>query len=313
MRSNFTRAARRAAPLENPGGTGDRDARLHDWLVALLNEHNVTLTAALQCRGFNLLDRQRLKHWQTGFYKQIETASELLLPPAPAAIQMERRTIPWRSRIADWQRKHRIADGDPMIAALDLVRIYLCNARKIEDSPEAPPPSFEEFRAPSNCSTAARKRSSRRPPTSWLNCAVSGNPSSASIATVSDPAHAGCAGHLQRACSSVASYEPVTPLGHRGSIVAGRSGNTYRAISYTSQGSRIVVRLAGFTWTRDDFCRGWLITGDTGSGKTRSGITRCSSKSFRTSTHGADSASTTKGCIGRLFRKWRSTSAAKTI
>jgi hypothetical protein len=36
----------------------------------------------------------------------------------------------------------------------------------------------------------------------------------------------------------------------------------------------VVVRLAGFAWTRDDFCRGWLITGDTGSGKTRSGITR---------------------------------------
>jgi type IV secretory pathway TraG/TraD family ATPase VirD4 len=36
---------------------------------------------------------------------------------------------------------------------------------------------------------------------------------------------------------------------------------------------RVVVRLSGFTWTRDDFCRGWLITGDTGSGKTRSGIT----------------------------------------
>lgn len=35
----------------------------------------------------------------------------------------------------------------------------------------------------------------------------------------------------------------------------------------------VVARLAGFTWTRDDFCRGWLITGDTGSGKTRSGIT----------------------------------------
>lgn len=37
--------------------------------------------------------------------------------------------------------------------------------------------------------------------------------------------------------------------------------------------NHIVVRLAGFAWTRDDFCRGWLITGDTGSGKTRSGIT----------------------------------------
>jgi type IV secretory pathway TraG/TraD family ATPase VirD4 len=36
----------------------------------------------------------------------------------------------------------------------------------------------------------------------------------------------------------------------------------------------VVVRLAGVSWTRDDFCRGWLITGDTGSGKTRSGITR---------------------------------------
>ncbi|MFZ3377705.1 MAG: type IV secretory system conjugative DNA transfer family protein [Chthoniobacterales bacterium] len=38
--------------------------------------------------------------------------------------------------------------------------------------------------------------------------------------------------------------------------------------------NHIVIQLAGFSWTRDDFCRGWLITGDTGSGKTRSGITR---------------------------------------
>jgi type IV secretory pathway TraG/TraD family ATPase VirD4 len=36
--------------------------------------------------------------------------------------------------------------------------------------------------------------------------------------------------------------------------------------------SKFIVRLKGFAWTRDDFCRGWLITGDTGSGKTRSGI-----------------------------------------
>ncbi len=34
-----------------------------------------------------------------------------------------------------------------------------------------------------------------------------------------------------------------------------------------------IVELAGLKWTRADFCRGWLITGDTGSGKTRSGIT----------------------------------------
>jgi type IV secretory pathway TraG/TraD family ATPase VirD4 len=39
------------------------------------------------------------------------------------------------------------------------------------------------------------------------------------------------------------------------------------------QKRRTVVKLKGLTWTREDFCRGWLITGDTGSGKTRSGIT----------------------------------------
>src|SRR5947209_10177205 len=31
---------------------------------------------------------------------------------------------------------------------------------------------------------------------------------------------------------------------------------------------RVTARLGGFTWTRADFCRGWLITGDTGAGKT---------------------------------------------
>jgi len=38
--------------------------------------------------------------------------------------------------------------------------------------------------------------------------------------------------------------------------------------------SRPIVRLKGLSWSREDFCRGWLITGDTGSGKTRSGITQ---------------------------------------
>ncbi|MBV9492026.1 MAG: type IV secretion system DNA-binding domain-containing protein [Verrucomicrobia bacterium] len=31
---------------------------------------------------------------------------------------------------------------------------------------------------------------------------------------------------------------------------------------------RVTARLGGFSWTRNDFCRGWLITGDTGAGKT---------------------------------------------
>jgi len=46
-------------------------------------------------------------------------------------------------------------------------------------------------------------------------------------------------------------------------------------VVWAGGGSRgkVIVKLGGLKWTREDFCRGWLITGDTGSGKTRSGIT----------------------------------------
>lgn len=36
----------------------------------------------------------------------------------------------------------------------------------------------------------------------------------------------------------------------------------------------IVLRMGGLTWTVDDFCRGWLITGRTGTGKTTAAINR---------------------------------------
>ena len=51
---------------------------------------------------------------------------------------------PLTSAIANWQRKHRVADGDPMIAALELVRVYLQHARHPHD--DAQIPSFEDFR-----------------------------------------------------------------------------------------------------------------------------------------------------------------------
>ncbi len=34
----------------------------------------------------------------------------------------------------------------------------------------------------------------------------------------------------------------------------------------------VVARLGGLTWHQSQFCRGWLITGSSGSGKTTSGI-----------------------------------------
>lgn len=53
---------------------------------------------------------------------------------------------PLTEAIGEWQRKHHIGNGDPMIAALELVRIYLHHSRKTDDNPDAAPPSFEDFR-----------------------------------------------------------------------------------------------------------------------------------------------------------------------
>jgi len=42
-----------------------------------------------------------------------------------------------------------------------------------------------------------------------------------------------------------------------------------------------VVKLGGLKWKRNQFCRGWLITGDTGSGKTSSGINQLAHQVFQ--------------------------------
>ena len=39
-----------------------------------------------------------------------------------------------------------------------------------------------------------------------------------------------------------------------------------RLLSGARERNRHVAQLAGLTWKRNQFCRGWLITGDTGSG-----------------------------------------------
>jgi hypothetical protein len=44
---------------------------------------------------------------------------------------------------------------------------------------------------------------------------------------------------------------------------------------------RHVAQLGGLTWKRNQFCRGWLITGDTGSGKTSSGINQLAHQVFQ--------------------------------
>lgn len=61
--------------------------RLYDWLVAALNQHNLTATDALTHEAFNVVDRQRLKNWQRAFFAEVDAHTKALLsepsPPAP--------------------------------------------------------------------------------------------------------------------------------------------------------------------------------------------------------------------------------------
>jgi hypothetical protein len=53
---------------------------------------------------------------------------------------------PLAKSIAEWQHKHRIADDDPILAVLGLVRLQIQHARANRDDADATPPSFEDFR-----------------------------------------------------------------------------------------------------------------------------------------------------------------------
>jgi hypothetical protein len=62
------------------GGKEINMTQLPDWLVIALNQHNLTITAAVKHEKFTLLDRQRLLTWQRKLYAEIESAAGLLLP-----------------------------------------------------------------------------------------------------------------------------------------------------------------------------------------------------------------------------------------
>ena len=75
----YDKSKTRRQLVESLGAREITMPRLYDWLVTALNEHNTPVTVALTHPGFNLLDRQRLKNWQTRFYRQLYRAADLLL------------------------------------------------------------------------------------------------------------------------------------------------------------------------------------------------------------------------------------------
>jgi hypothetical protein len=53
---------------------------------------------------------------------------------------------PLATAVADWQRKYRVADDDPVLAVLELVRLQIQHAHANRNDADAAPPSFEDFR-----------------------------------------------------------------------------------------------------------------------------------------------------------------------
>ena len=74
-----------------------------------------------------------------------------------------------------------------------------------------------------------------------------------------------------------------------------------------------IVHLKGLSWSREDFCRGWLITGDTGSGKTRSGITPLLYQVFQNEPHWGGLCIDDKGIFWETLSEMARNSTGKTI
>ena len=74
-----------------------------------------------------------------------------------------------------------------------------------------------------------------------------------------------------------------------------------------------VAKLGGVRWKRNQFCRGWLITGDTGSGKTSSGINQLAHEVFQKEPTWGGLCVDEKGVYWERWRQWRDTTVANTI
>jgi cellulose biosynthesis protein BcsQ len=68
--------------------------KLYDWLVADLNRHDLTISAAIKNPAFDFFNKQRLQNWQHQFYDGLESVRGMLLPPPPKVSKTKKETKP---------------------------------------------------------------------------------------------------------------------------------------------------------------------------------------------------------------------------
>jgi cellulose biosynthesis protein BcsQ len=81
--ANYESSATRTRLVDELGAKEIIMPKLYDWLVADLNRHDLTISAAIQNPAFDFFNRQRLQNWQHGFYGELESMRDWLLPKIP--------------------------------------------------------------------------------------------------------------------------------------------------------------------------------------------------------------------------------------
>lgn len=92
--ANYERSTTRKRLMEELAAKEMVMPKLYDWLVADLNRHDLTISAAIKNPAFDFFNKQRLQNWQHQFYDGLESVREMLLPPPPKVARTKKETKP---------------------------------------------------------------------------------------------------------------------------------------------------------------------------------------------------------------------------
>ena len=90
--TNYERSTTRTRLMKELAAREITMPKLYDWIVADLNKHDLTISAAIKNPAFDFFNRQRLQNWQHQFYDQIESVRGMLLPQPPQVQKPKKET-----------------------------------------------------------------------------------------------------------------------------------------------------------------------------------------------------------------------------